>query len=143
MPVVSPVIWLGCGVQEGAPHVDSDVWAMVKEQGLPVLGICYGMQEMAFSLGGRVAPGQKREYGKAMVHRNKVRRWWRSRSMVAAVSTNSVTVSHSRAGQTPLVVDMRWSFCVCAWAGVVGPLERGTGAVRGVARRVPDVDVPR
>lgn len=53
--------------------MDKDVWAMVKEQGLPVLGICYGMQEMAFSLGGRVAPGQKREYGKAMVHRNRVR----------------------------------------------------------------------
>ncbi len=32
-----------------------------------MLGICYGMQEMAHVFGGRVAPGQKREYGKAMV----------------------------------------------------------------------------
>lgn len=60
-------------VQEGAPHVDADVWAMISEQSLPVLGICYGMQEMAHVNGGRVAPGQKREYGKAMVTRAPVR----------------------------------------------------------------------
>ena len=33
--------------------------------GVPVLGICYGMQLMAYSLGGKVAKAQKREYGKA------------------------------------------------------------------------------
>jgi GMP synthase-like glutamine amidotransferase len=52
--------------------VDPDVWALVEEKGLPVLGICYGMQEMAFKFGGRVAPGTKREYGKAMVSRTEV-----------------------------------------------------------------------
>jgi GMP synthase (glutamine-hydrolysing) len=34
------------------------------ELGLPVLGICYGLQLMAQYLGGRVEPGRKREYGK-------------------------------------------------------------------------------
>lgn len=53
--------------------MDADVWAMISEQSLPVLGICYGMQEMAHVNGGRVAPGQKREYGKAMVTRAPVR----------------------------------------------------------------------
>jgi GMP synthase (glutamine-hydrolysing) len=33
--------------------------------GIPVLGICYGMQLMAHCLGGRVAKAQKREYGRA------------------------------------------------------------------------------
>ncbi|NTU41582.1 MAG: glutamine-hydrolyzing GMP synthase [Nitrospirales bacterium] len=33
--------------------------------GIPVLGICYGMQLMAHHLGGEVAKAQKREYGKA------------------------------------------------------------------------------
>ncbi len=33
--------------------------------GIPVLGICYGMQLMAHCLGGRVAKAQQREYGKA------------------------------------------------------------------------------
>src|SRR5437660_8164246 len=32
--------------------------------GIPVLGICYGLQLLAHYLGGKVEPGQKREYGK-------------------------------------------------------------------------------
>ncbi|HWD19489.1 MAG TPA: glutamine-hydrolyzing GMP synthase [Verrucomicrobiae bacterium] len=35
--------------------------------GLPVLGICYGVQLMAHQLGGVVAPGQKREFGKGVL----------------------------------------------------------------------------
>jgi len=35
------------------------------ELGIPVLGICYGMQLTAHTLGGSVQPGLKREYGKA------------------------------------------------------------------------------
>ena len=35
--------------------------------GTPVLGICYGMQLMAHSLGGRVAPAPQREFGHATV----------------------------------------------------------------------------
>ena len=34
------------------------------ELGIPILGICYGVQLLAHFLGGRVEPGQKREYGK-------------------------------------------------------------------------------
>ena len=35
--------------------------------GLPVLGICYGMQLLALQLGGAVEPGDRREYGPATV----------------------------------------------------------------------------
>src|SRR6056297_2676984 len=35
--------------------------------GIPILGICYGMQLAAQTLGGNVHPGLKREYGKAMI----------------------------------------------------------------------------
>ena len=38
-------------------------------QGVPVLGICYGMQTMAAQLGGRVAPSSHREFGYARVRR--------------------------------------------------------------------------
>jgi GMP synthase (glutamine-hydrolysing) len=39
----------------------------VFELGVPVLGICYGMQTMAHQLGGRVEGGQQREFGAAQV----------------------------------------------------------------------------
>ena len=38
------------------------------ELGLPVLGICYGLQLMFFHLGGKVEPGNKREYGAGTLH---------------------------------------------------------------------------
>ena len=48
-----------------APLAPDWVW----ECGLPVLGICYGMQLMAHQLGGKVGPGQEREFGPAVVQR--------------------------------------------------------------------------
>ena len=47
----------------GAPFVPEYVLA----SGLPLLGICYGMQALTLALGGQVAPAQKREYGPAEV----------------------------------------------------------------------------
>ena len=52
----------------GAPLVPSWVF----EQRLPVLGICYGMQALVHQLGGKVTPGQKREYGYAVLHQNAI-----------------------------------------------------------------------
>ncbi len=48
---------------DGAPRCDPAVFDM----GTPVLGICYGMQLMAHTLGGRVAPAPQREFGHATV----------------------------------------------------------------------------
>ena len=44
-----------------APKPDPEVF----ELGIPILGICYGMQVMADMLGGKVAGSLKREYGRA------------------------------------------------------------------------------
>jgi GMP synthase (glutamine-hydrolysing) len=46
---------------EGAPAPDLTVFKL----GIPVLGICYGMQVMAHYLGGKVSRSTKREYGNA------------------------------------------------------------------------------
>jgi GMP synthase (glutamine-hydrolysing) len=45
------------------PHAPNAVY----ELGVPVLGICYGMQTMAKQLGGRVTPSAEREFGYAEV----------------------------------------------------------------------------
>lgn len=44
--------------------------AWVFECGLPILGICYGMQVMVHQLGGKVVSGTKREFGHAVIHQN-------------------------------------------------------------------------
>ncbi|MBF0311018.1 MAG: glutamine-hydrolyzing GMP synthase [Magnetococcales bacterium] len=49
--------------EENAPRVDPALFGM----GVPVLGICYGLQLMAHLLGGRVEPSAHREYGPARV----------------------------------------------------------------------------
>ena len=40
----------------------------VIDSGLPILGICYGLQALTKALGGLVAPAQEREYGPAQLH---------------------------------------------------------------------------
>jgi len=49
--------------EEGAPSIDPGVF----ELGLPVLGICYGMQLFCHLLGGKVEPANEREYGAARI----------------------------------------------------------------------------
>jgi GMP synthase (glutamine-hydrolysing) len=49
--------------ETGAPALPD----VVLESGVPVLGICYGLQLLAHALGGRVAPSAKREYGAAEI----------------------------------------------------------------------------
>jgi len=46
-----------------APQLHPEVFDL----GVPVLGICYGLQLMAKALHGKVVPGEKREYGRAKV----------------------------------------------------------------------------
>ena len=53
-----------CSVYDhDAPAADPSVFSM----GVPVLGICYGLQLMVHALGGKVRPADKREYGHAKV----------------------------------------------------------------------------
>lgn len=49
--------------EENSPLVDPGVY----ELGVPILGICYGMQMMSHQLNGKVERAGKREYGKAEV----------------------------------------------------------------------------
>jgi GMP synthase (glutamine-hydrolysing) len=49
---------------EHAPHCDQEIWNL----GIPVLGVCYGMQLMVNQLHGEVAKAERGEYGKASLY---------------------------------------------------------------------------
>lgn len=51
---------------DGAPLCDPEIFNL----GIPVLGVCYGMQLMAKTLGGKVARSTKHEYGKSVLEVN-------------------------------------------------------------------------
>src|SRR5438876_6166656 len=49
---------------DGAPKLDKDLLGL----GIPVLGICYGMQLVALHLGGRVEGAEVGEFGRSTLH---------------------------------------------------------------------------
>lgn len=49
--------------EENSPSIDESIFSM----GIPVLGICYGMQLMVYALGGKCKRAEKREYGKVIL----------------------------------------------------------------------------
>src|ERR1700745_3819705 len=52
--------------EPGAPRCDPAIFDL----GIPVLGICYGLQLACHVLGGEVKPGTSREFGRAHCHAN-------------------------------------------------------------------------
>ncbi|BDA67433.1 GMP synthase, large subunit [Rivularia sp. IAM M-261] len=48
----------------GAPHCDPEIWNL----GIPIMGVCYGMQLMVQQLGGEVSRATRGEYGKASLY---------------------------------------------------------------------------
>lgn len=60
-------IILSGGPESVTLHVSPRVPDSIFSLGVPVLGICYGMQAMALQLGGKVDPGETREFGYAQV----------------------------------------------------------------------------
>ncbi|AHF06385.1 glutamine-hydrolyzing GMP synthase [Desulfitobacterium metallireducens] len=58
--------------QEGAPEVDPAIYDL----GIPILGICYGMQLMTIQLGGKVEHPEVREYGKALLQVDEPKGIW-------------------------------------------------------------------
>lgn len=69
-----------------APKCDEEVF----ELGVPILGICYGMQFMAYTLGGDVKRAEKREYGQMEVTLNN-----KSKLFKGFGDTNICLMSHT------------------------------------------------
>lgn len=62
---IAPIGIIFTGGPNSVYHADSPTCdPAIFELGIPVLGICYGMQLMCYLLGGKVEPCEKREYGR-------------------------------------------------------------------------------
>ena len=61
----------------GSPRAPDFIW----NAGVPVLGICYGMQAMAVQLGGTVEHVHEREFGHAQLD-------WHARSALSSTASN-------------------------------------------------------
>src|SRR3989454_3699288 len=98
--------------EAGAPLCDPELFRM----GIPLLGICYGMQLMGKELGGRVEPAASREYGSRELQSvkpscllNGMRRVWMSHGdrileappgfEITARTTNTITSMGKPAAQ--------------------------------------------
>ena len=71
---------------EESPKIDKEIF----EIGVPILGICYGVQIMAHTLGGNVRRGNtsEKEYGKTQIT-------YSESALFEGISTNTVWMSHT------------------------------------------------
>ena len=77
---------------EDSPKCEKEIF----ELGIPVLGICYGMQLMTYTLGGKVEKANKREYGTTNVNIDNS-----SLLFKGFDSTNGFLMSHTDFVETP------------------------------------------
>jgi GMP synthase (glutamine-hydrolysing) len=114
-----------------------EVWTL----GLPVLGICYGMQLLAHRLGGRVAPGHTREYGRAEldVHKRDVLfkdvptgsvAWMSHGDSVAVLPDGFEALAYSRDGLLAAMAEPRRKFYGLQFHPEVAHSEHGSELLR-------------
>jgi GMP synthase (glutamine-hydrolysing) len=100
-----------------APRPDPAVWQL----GLPVLGICYGMQLMTEHFGGRVKKAEHREYGHAEIdvdHSNGIFRdlgakmpvWMSHGDAADEMPTDFVRLAHSRNARFAAIANLESKF---------------------------------
>jgi GMP synthase (glutamine-hydrolysing) len=118
----------------GAPTVDR----AVLELGVPVLGICYGMQLMCRLLGGTVVAAQHREYGPAVIEiqeavgvfksfkaRDRSNVWMSHGDSVTAIPAGFVNIAKSDGCPFPAVADAKRSLYGVQFHPEVAHTDRG------------------
>jgi len=125
---------------DGAPRCDR----AVLETGVPVLGICYGMQLMTHLLGGAVAPAPHREYGLATIRieqnapllsslPDELRVWASHGDLVAAAPPGfSVTATSANAPVAAMAAPDRRLYALL-FHPEVAHTDRGTEILRSFA----------
>ncbi len=124
----------------GAPHCERAVF----ETGVPMLGICYGMQLMTATLGGTVAPAPQREFGLATIRiapetalfasvPEELRVWASHGDLVAAAPSGfSVTATSTNAPVAAMADPDRRMYALL-FHPEVAHTDRGTDILRNFA----------
>jgi GMP synthase (glutamine-hydrolysing) len=130
----------------GAPKCDPSLFAI----GRPVLGICYGMQLMADTLGGKVAPAPQREFGHAIVTvtgngdsaalfadvPKEIRVWASHGDLVAAAPSGFAVVATSANAPIAAMTDLSRSLYAILFHPEVVHTDRGLEILRNYAYNV-------
>ncbi|WP_294519539.1 glutamine-hydrolyzing GMP synthase [uncultured Pseudoflavonifractor sp.] len=125
---------------EKAPHVAPEIFDL----GIPVLGICYGCQLMAHTLGGRVTAAQDdsaREYGKTETYYNTDCKlfkglpaqgisWMSHGDYMAKVPEGFDLVAHSDACPNVAIADEKRGFYGVQYHPEVNHTENGVAMIR-------------
>ena len=125
---------------EDAPHVDPAIF----EMGVPVLGICYGCQLMAHTLGGRVTAAQDdsaREYGKTETYYDTSCKlfkglpeqgisWMSHGDYMAKVPDGFSLVGHTQACPNVAIADEARGFYGVQYHPEVNHTQHGTDMIR-------------
>jgi len=128
---------------KGAPKCDPTLFGI----GTPVLGICYGMQLMADTLGGTVAPAPQREFGHAMVKvtgngqsaalfadvPNEIRVWASHGDFVAAAPSGFTVVATSANAPVAAMADPSRALYALLFHPEVVHTDRGLEILRNYA----------
>jgi len=102
--------------EKDAPHCSSDILQL----GIPILGICYGLQLMSYFLGGEVVPSSRREYGAAQL-----RLTAKSDLLVDLPAESQVWMSHGDHVVTPP-----------PGFNIIAETDNALGAVEDVSRKL-------
>ena len=125
---------------EKAPHVDPEIFRL----GVPILGICYGCQLMAHTLGGQVTAAQEdtaREYGKTETFYDTACRlfkglpekgisWMSHGDYMAKVPDGFALVAHTAACPNVAIADEKRGFYGVQFHPEVNHTEHGVDMIR-------------
>lgn len=129
--------------EEGAPTIDTAVLT----RGIPILGICYGMQLVCHKLGGAVSPSRTREYGRTSIRLEatdglfegiprRSRVWMSHGDVVRTPGKDWIPLAHSENGLLCAVKHARLPIYAVQFHPEVSHTEYGIGILQNFLFRI-------